>query len=107
MNCPNCGSIKTKTENVTEWFPYGQTEQAFEATFPVHTCTECTFSWRDHASELPIDTARAEYEAQLAAAPTKGIEDLKEEVHNFLDEYMRPGEEEDYRQALLLLAAEI
>ena len=57
MTCPNCGSHLIKESVVTEWFPYGNIDRAFEASFPVMECSACNFGWRDFRAEEAIDSA--------------------------------------------------
>lgn len=59
-SCPNCGSEEVQETTISERFPYGTVENAFEATFPVMACAACGFGWRDHRAEEAIDEAMSE-----------------------------------------------
>ena len=105
MNCPNCGLSNVTTATVTEWFAYGEEEHAFQATFPVMTCADCKFGWRDYRAEEAIGKAMEEYQApKQTQNPVAGFSD---KVRELLTEHMEPGNEELFREALLILAAEI
>lgn len=107
MNCSNCGSTNVVTTTVTEWVPYGDIQQAFQATFPVMACSDCNTGWRDHRAENAIEDAREEYIA--SQLPQKTVEDFSQAVRDLLAEYIADNElqHEAYREALLLLAAEL
>jgi C4-type Zn-finger protein len=64
MECPNCGSREVEAAPFTEFFPYGGLPNAFAATFPLMSCRDCHFSWRDHRSEEAIESAMALYRAR-------------------------------------------
>ena len=108
MNCPNCSLTNIKTETVTEWVPYGEIERAFQATFPVMTCNDCTFGWRDYRAEEAIDAAMQDYLAKVDTDEAQRIVQFTDKVRELLDESMKPDDNrESFREALLLLAAQL
>lgn len=106
MNCPECGLTNIVTQTVTESFPHGETEHAFEATFPTMTCSDCQFGWRDFRAEQAIDEAMAEYQADGQTAEDR-IAEFLSLVRDFLAEHLKDDNKEAFREALLLLAAEL
>ena len=105
MNCPQCNSTNIKTQTVTEWFPYGETDRAFQATFPAMTCSDCNFGWRDYRAEEAIDDAMMEYRAE--AEEEKDVTEFTEKVRELLTSYQYEDAKEKFREALILLAAEL
>jgi hypothetical protein len=106
MNCPNCGSTNIKTETVTEWVAYGEEAHAYQASFPTMTCSDCHFGWRDYRAEEAIDAALQEY---LSGQGTEkdDVAAFAEKIREVLAEYQYENNKEQFREALLLLAAEL
>jgi hypothetical protein len=108
VNCPNCTSTNIATHTVTEWIPYGEDQQAFQATFPVYTCNDCEFGWRDYLAEEAIATAMQEYLASSADGLEERVALVTGRIRELLTETIKPTDErEPFREALLLLAAEL
>lgn len=105
MTCPNCGATNVE-QTVTKWFPYGEIEQAFQATFPAMTCSVCSFDWRDHRAEEAIDEAREKYIALTEQTTEERVAEFSEQVRGMLAEQL-PEDKEALKEALLLLAAEL
>jgi hypothetical protein len=109
MNCHNCNCENIITTLKTEWIPYGDVAHAFQATFPVMTCTDCSFSWTDYRKENAVELAAQEYlESREGSIKEDSIEDFSQKVRELLAEHIDDaGNREAYREALILLAAEL
>jgi len=110
MNCPNCSSTNVQSRTVTEWIPYGDEPQAFQATFPVMLCKEenCNFGWRDWQAEDAIEKAQYDYIESLPSKDDENLENFKAAIREALEEHLRKGASPaPYAEALIILASEL